>query len=529
MFMYGFSELNETLLVGTGSYSPSGDEPQSAYGLLAEKLRYPSNYAWVEFDLRKNAYFHDKHPIDAQDVLFSYNTLVKHGHPRFQQSLSGIESIGIIDSHTVRVEFKQTGQAANILRIGELPVLPSHYWEGKDFEKSSQTPPLLSGPYRVGKVKMGQSIELTRVDDAWFRKSKNGDLGIYRGRYNFDQVVIDFYRDQSVAFEGFKSDSFDLYYDYIAKNWAKAYDFPALKEGKVIKAEIKHQIPSTTQAFFFNTRRAIFSDQKVREALSMMFDFEWTNKALFNSAYKRNLSYYPNSPFQANGIPIDSELELLLPHKHALPSALFTEPFKLPTTKGNGNIRSLQRKALTLLNEAGWSLKEGVLTNNSGDAFDFEILIRQAGIQRLIMPFIKNLSKIGVTATPRLIDTAQYKVRLDQFDYDMTTVSLSQGHAPSYEQRDYFHSDTVSIEGSQNYAGINDPVVDQLIDKVVSASNRQELTTAMNALDRVLLWRHYSVPNWHLDYHRLAYWKRFGKPEAQPPFKLGAESWWSEN
>ncbi|KZY31697.1 ABC transporter substrate-binding protein [Oleiphilus sp. HI0072] len=527
MFMYGFTELNETLLAGTGSYSPSGDEPQSAYALLAAKIRYPQNYAWVEFDIQPEAHFHDGHPVDAEDVVFSYTTLTEIGHPRFKQSLRAVTKVKAIDADTVRVEFDQADQAANILRFGEMPILPAHFWVDKDFERSSQTIPLLSGPYRVGDVKVGQSIKLERVKDAWFTKLPKGELNIYKGRYNFDTVVIDFYRDQSVAFEGFKSDSFDLFFDYTAKNWAKAYDFPALNEGKVIKAEIKHDIPSTTQAFFFNNRRKIFSDPKVREALSLMFDFEWTNKALFNGAYKRNQSYYPNSAFKATGLPSEEELELLLPHKKNLPVSLFESAFSLPKTKGNGNIRTVQRRALNLLKQAGWILKDGELRHaNSGKVFSFEILIRQAGIQRVILPFVKNLQKIGITAEPRLIDTAQYKVRLDQFDYDMTTVSLSQGQAPSYEQRDYFHSDTVNIEGSQNYAGINDPVVDDLLGHVLRARTRAELIVAMNALDRVLLWRHYSIPNWHLNYHRLAYWDRFARPSTQPPYKLGVENWW---
>ncbi len=527
MFMYGATELNETLLVGTGNYSPSGDEPQSAYGLLAETIRYPSNYAWAEFKLRKAAHFHDGHPIDVNDVIYSYKTLTTIGHPRFKQSLRGVKSLKALNSQVIRVQFQEKNQAANILRFGEMPVLPEHYWQNKDFEKSAQTPPLLSGPYKVGNVKLGQSIELQRVNDPWFTKLESGTLNIYQGRYNFDRVMIDFYRDQSVAFEGFKSDSFDLFYDYTAKNWAKAYDFPALNEGRVTKAEIKHNIPSTTQAFFFNTRRKIFSDPKVRKALSLMFDFEWTNKALFNNAYKRNLSYYPNSDFSTSGLPSEAELALLTPHKKNLPEALFTQAFSLPVTQGDGNIRKVQRQALSLLKAAGWILKHGKLVNAaSGKPFTFEILIRQAGIQRVILPYVKNLKKLGIIAQPRLIDTAQYKVRLDQFDYDMTTVSLSQGQAPSYEQRDYFHSDTVDIQGSQNYAGINDTVIDELLTHVLSAGSREQLIVAMRALDRVLLWRHYSVPNWHLNYHRLAYWDRFGKPDIQAQFKLGIENWW---
>lgn len=528
MFMYGFSELNETLLAGTGSYSPSGDEPQSAYGLLAKSVRYPPNFKWVEFELRPEAHFHDGHTIDADDVIFSYQTLISKGHPRYQQMLLGVESVTKVSASRILVTFKEAGQGANILRFGELPVLPAHFWDDKNFERSANITPLLSGPYRISDYKIGQSMTLSRVQDAWFTKLPSGPLNIYKGRYNFDTVIIDFYRDQTVAFEGFKSDSFDMFYDYTAKNWAKAYDFPALKDNRVEKSEIFHQIPSTTQAFVFNTRKTIFANPLVREAISLMFDFEWTNKALFNDAYKRNHSYFPNSDFQSKGMPSNDELALLLPHKLNLPRAMFERPFSFSKTKGDGNIRAQQKRALALLKQAGWQLKNSQLTNiKTGEAFSFEILIRQSGIQRVILPFIKNLQRIGISAVPRLIDTTQYKVRLDQFDYDMTTVSLAQGQAPSYEQRDYFHSETVNIEGSQNYAGVNDPVVDDLISHVLAAKTRAQLITAMNALDRVLLWKHYSIPNWHLNYHRLAYWKRFKKPEYQAPLKLGIENWWA--
>lgn len=526
-FMFGFSELNETLLIGTGDYSPSADEPQSAYGLIAKTLRYPSDIAWVEFIINPSARFHDNQSISAEDVVFSYQTLMSKGHPRFQQMLLGVQSVEAINQSTVRFTFKDKNQGANILRVGELPVLAKHFWQDKDFERSSEVTPLLSGPYFVKDFKMGQQITLQRKPDFWAK-----DLNAYQGRYNFDSVTIEYYRDQSVAFEGFKAGEFDLFYDYTAKNWAMAYDFPAIQKGDVVKEEIKHKIPSATQAFFFNVRRPIFQDKRVREALSLMFDFEWTNKSLFNDAYKRNQSFYPNSDFEALGLPNADELKLLEPFKKDLPKELFTQEFKLPTSNADGNIRNQLKQASQLLKEAGWILKDHKLINEkTGKAFEFEILMRQAGIQRVLLPFIKNLERLGITAIPRLIDTAQYKVRLDQFDFDMTTVSLSQGHAPSYEQRDYFHSSTSMQEGSQNYAGIHNPVVDSLIDKVLTAQDRTELVTSMKALDRVLLWEYYTIPNWHLNYHRLSSWQKFARPSSAigsdlMPYKLGVENWW---
>jgi microcin C transport system substrate-binding protein len=532
-FMFGFSELNETLLIGTGDYSPSADEKQSAYGLLAERIRYPESIAWVEFILRDNSFFHDGHPIDADDVVFSYQTLVEKGHPRFQQMLLGVKSVEALSDRIVRFHFKSSGQRANILRAGELPVLPEHYWKDKDFERSGEQPPLLSGPYRIADFKIGQQITLKRQAHFW-----GNELNVYKGRYNFDEVVIDYYRDQSIAFEAFKAGRFDLFYDYTAKNWAMAYDFPAVKDGRVVKEEILHHIPSPTQAFFFNTRREIFQDQRVRHALSLLFDFGWTNKTLFNDAYTRNQSYFPNSDFQATGLPSKAELALLKPLQDLLPSELFKASFTQPVTLGDGNIRPQIKAATALLKQAGWELAGKQLKHkDKGIPFEFEVLIRQAGIQRVILPFIKNLERVGIKATPRLIDTAQYKVRLDQFDFDMTTVSLSQGHAPSYEQRDYYHSSTRDIEGSQNYAGIRNKAVDALIEQVLQAPTRTELEAAMKALDRVLLWSFYSIPNWHLNHHRLASWQKFERPRAQvsseipspnklSPYKLGIENWW---
>tara|TARA_R110002072_G_C7949269_1_gene533024 strand:- start:155 stop:2062 length:1908 start_codon:yes stop_codon:yes gene_type:complete len=528
-FMFGFSELNETLLIGTGDYSPSADEPQSAYGLIAKSIRYPADISWLEFTINPHAYFHDHHKINADDVVFSYQILIEKGHPRFQQTLLGVQSVVAINNEVVRFTFKDKNQRANILRAGELPVLPKHFWLEKDFERSSEVTPLLSGPYKVKDFKMGQKITLERNEDFW---AKN--LNVYQGRYNFDSVTIEYYRDQNIAFEGFKAEQFDLFYDYTAKNWAMAYNFPAIRQGKVVKEEIEHKIPSPSQAFFFNIRRPIFQDKRVREALSLMFDFEWTNKSLFNDAYKRNQSFYPNSDFQALGLPDEGELALLEPFKKVLPKAIFTQEFSLPVTSADGNIRSQMRQASKLLNEAGWVLKDHQLVNKqTGKVFEFEILMRQAGIQRVLLPFIKNLERLGIKAIPRLIDTAQYKVRLDQFDFDMTIASLSQGHAPSYEQRDYFHSSTSMLEGSQNYAGIHNPVVDSLLDIILAAQNRSELVTSMKALDRVLLWEYYTIPNWHLNYHRLASWQKFERPRSLngddlTPYKLGVENWWAK-
>jgi microcin C transport system substrate-binding protein len=520
MYLYGFSELNETLLIGTGDYSPSADEAQTAYGLLAETIRYPDDFSWVEFDINPAAYFHDKHPVTSEDVVYSYHTLIEKGHPRFKQNLLAVESVEAISERTVRFWFKSGSNKPALFRVGEMPVLPKHYWQDKDFERSSSVPPLLSGPYALKAHQSGAWITYERQKDFWAK-----DLNVYRGRFNFDDVRIDFYRDQTVAFEAFKSNDFDVYHDYTAKNWASGYTFPAITEGLVVKEEVEHKIPSGTQGFFFNTRRTLFNDSRVRQAISEMFDFEWTNEALFHKAYKRNKSYFPNSEYSATGLPTSEELALLEPYKAHLPKELFTQAFGEEASPKS--LRTRMRKALNLLKDAGWNLSgDQLIHSETGQLFEFEFIYRQAGLERVIIPYIKNLERIGIHAKPRLIEAAQYKARLDNFDYDMMTFVLSQGMSPSYEQRDYYHSELVSVLGSQNYAGINSVAVDALIEYVINAKDKTQLATAMRALDRVLLWQFYIVPNWHIDHHRLAYWSKFAKPTLTPKYKLGTENWW---
>lgn len=522
-YIYGFSEETDSLLVGSQGISRSGDEPQSAYGLIAESVSYPENISWAIFKIRDIAQFQDGHKINADDILFSWQTLIKHGHPQFRQSLKGIESVSKIDNFTVKVNFKQENSGADLLRFGEMPILPEHYWQNKDFKKTTLTPPIISGPYKIASVSAGKFIVFLRNKNYWAK-----DLPVLKGRYNFDRVQFDFYRDQTVAFEGFKSAEFDAYIDYTAKNWVAGYNFPALKNGSVIKLEIPHSIPSGTQGLFFNTRRTKFNSIKVREAISLLFDFEWTNRNIFHNAYKRNKSYFPNSVYDSSmSTPNEAELKHLTPYKNELPAALFNQLFSPSQHPGSGNIRMQLRKALALFKEAGWSLEKGTLYNNkTNQPFEFEILIRQSGMTRVIEPYIENLRKAGIKVTARLVDANQYKVRLDNFDYDMTTFVLSQSLSPSHEQRSYFHSSTVNVKGSKNYAGVSQPVIDALTEQIVRAKTRDELISTTKALDRVLLWNHYIVPNWHLNYHRIAYWDRFEKPEKQPPYKLGFENWW---
>jgi microcin C transport system substrate-binding protein len=517
---YGINELNEPLMVGTGQYSPSGDEPASSYGLIAQSVEYSEDRSWVVFNLRPEARFHDGAPVTAYDVAFSYRTLLKDGHPLYRTALQEVLRVDILNKQRIRFVFKRSGNPLLILRLGELPVLPQHYWKDRDFKATTFEPPLGSGPYRITSVTPGRQLIFERVKDYWGK-----DLPVNRGKYNFDRMEVEFYRDSDVAFEAFKAGEFDIYIEHQAKNWVNGYNFPAVRRGEVIKVQIPHQIPTQTQGLFMNSRRATFADVRTREALGLMFDFEWTNRALFSDAYKRTTSYYPNSEFSASGLPVGHEWLMLKPYKEQLPARLFTEPFTLPKTDGRGIPRETMRKALALLAEAGWKLHGQRLQDKDGQPLRFELLLVNPSLERLYQPYIENLNSIGIDARLRTVDRAQYKQRLDQFDFDMISMTLGQTLSPGLEQWQYFHSSQVNVKGSKNYAGIANPVVDHLLEQLLAARTRDEQVAAGKALDRVLLWQHYSIPNWYLNYHRLAYRNRLAFVTT-PPYTLGLSAWW---
>ena len=517
---YGISELNEPLMVGSGNYDPSGDEPASAYGLIAESVQYNASRSWVVFNLRKQARFHDGVPITAKDVEFSYRTLLTQGHPQYRTYLQEVERVDILSSHRIRFVFKRAGNPLLILRIGDLPVLPEHYWRDQDFSKTTFKPPLGSGPYQITSVKPGRNIVFERVKNWWGQ-----DLAVNRGKYNFDKVIVDFYRDKHVAFEAFKVGSFDFYIEHQAKNWANNYRFPDIAKGQVIRAEIPHQIPTQTQALFINTRRAAFADIHTREALNVLFDFEWANKTLFNNAYQRASSYYPNSDFAARGTPKGAEGLLLAQWRKELPLSLFLEPFTQEPTQGRGIPRETLRKAMGLLAKAGWKSTAHGLKNRQGQPLELEILLVNPSLERILQAYINTLNEVGINARMRTVDRAQYKQRLDNFDFDLTLLTLPQTLSPGLEQWQYFHSSQASVKGSKNYAGINNPVIDDLLEHLLKASTYNEQRAAARALDRALLWHYYSIPNWYISHHRIAYQNRFEFVRI-PPYTLGLRAWW---
>ena len=517
---YGVNELNETLMAGTGQYAPSGDEPTASYGLIAQSVEYNEDRSWVVFNLRPEARFHDGAPITAYDVAFSYNLLLKEGHPQYRTNLQEVQRVDILGPKRIRFVFKRSGNPLLILRLGELPVLPQHYWATRDFKATTFEPPLGSGPYRITKVTPGRQLVFEHVKNWW-----GANLPVNRGKYNFDRVDVEFYRDSDVAFEAFKAGEFDMYIEHQAKNWANGYNFPAVRRGEVIQAQIPHHIPTQTQGLFMNSRRSTFNSTGVREAMGLMFDFEWTNRTLFNGAYQRATSFYPNSDFSASGIPQGHEWLLLSPWRTQLPPELFKQAFSLPQTQGRGIPRDTLRRALALLADNGWKLSGQRLINSEGKPLSFEILLVNPNLERILQPYVENLASIGIAARLRTVDRAQYKQRLDQFDFDMILMTLDQTLSPGLEQWQYFHSSQANVKGSKNYAGVANPIVDQLLEKLLAAQTREEQLAAGRALDRVLLWQYYSIPNWYLNYHRLAYRNRFAFVTT-PPYTLGLSAWW---
>lgn len=522
-YQYGVSELNAPLMAGHGVFDPSGDEPASSYGLIAESIQYAPELDWVVFNLRKEASFHDGHPITAADVEFSYQTLLEQGHPQYRNYLQEVERVEILNTHRIRFIFKRANNPQLILNLGDLPVLPKHYWTARNFAQTSFAPPLGSGPYRITQVKPGRSLTFERVKNWWGKH-----LPVNRGKYNFDTISVEFYRDRHVAFEAFKAGHFDIYIDHQAKNWASAYNFPALRRGDIIRAEIPHQLPTPTQALFINTRRAPFDDVRVREALGLLFDFEWTNRTLFYAAYQRTESYFPNSPYQARGIPEAAEQLLLGKWKEQLPDGLLRQPFMTPRTEGHGIPRESISKALELLKQSGWKPGSQGLRNKSGDSLKLEILLVNPSLERIFQPYIKNLRKLGIHASLRTVDRAQFKQRVDHFDFDLTLLVLPQSLIPGQEQWHYFHSSQASLKGSRNYAGINNPIVDELLEQMLVADTLTDLGTVMQALDRVLLWNHYIIPNWYISHHRVAFRNEFSFAHT-PPYTLGIRSWWHKS
>ena len=421
----------------------------------------------------------------------------------------------------VKMTFDGTVNRELPLIVGQLPILPKHYFEEQAFDETSLQPPLGSGPYKIKSFEPGRSIVYERVEDYWGR-----DIPVNRGRYNFDEVRYEYFRDANVALEGLKAGVYDIRAENSSKNWATGYTGPAIEEGLIVKEEIARQSGTGMQSFAFNTRKAKFQDPKVRQALAYAFDFEWTNENLFYGQYMRTDSYFENSELASSGLPDEEELALLEPLRDQIPPEVFTETYQPPVTDGSGNARKNLRTALGLLKEAGWTVKGGKLTNEAGESLDFEVLLVSPLFERITAPFAKNLERLGIQLSIRTIDPAQYQNRMDKFDFDMVVGSWGQSLSPGNEQRDFWGTDAASREGSRNIAGIADPAIDALIDAVIEAESREALVTATRALDRVLLWNHFVIPQYHSPVDRYAYWDKFERSEVDPKNGIDQFAWW---
>lgn len=514
----GTGYLFDTLMV------ESSDEPFSQYGLLAQSIELPEDRSWVAFNLHPSARFHDGTPVTADDVVFSFETLKEKGVPQYRYYFGDVETVTADGPGRVVFTFKPGDNRELPLILGQMPVFSRKDWAGKDFAATTLVPPIGSGPYRVADFEANRYVVYRRNPDYWAK-----ELPVNKGQYNFDEIRFDVYRDTTVAVEAFKAGAFDIRVENEAKKWATAYrDMPALKDGRVVQKDFKHGLPSGMQGFVFNTRRPIFADKRVRQALALAFDFKWSNDNLFYGAYKRTTSYFDNSELASSGVPTGAEKALLASYGAQLDPAVLTTAVTFPDIE-SGGLRARLMQALDLLKQAGWTVRDGVLKNAAGEPFEFEILLDTSGAaawERIVLPYVRHLKKLGINASVRVMDAMQYKHRLDMFDYDMFVFVWGQSLSPGNEQRYFWGSTAADQPGSYNFAGIKDPVIDDLIERIIAAKDRTELVTATRALDRVLLHGWYVVPHWYSPETHLIYWNKFGMPETVPQKGMSLSTWW---
>lgn len=532
----GFDSFNPFIVKGdpaTGAglmydalMTSSLDESSTMYGLLAEWIEYPDDYSSVSFKLREGARWHDGEPITPKDVIFSFNTLVEKGAPFFRFYYGNVEKAEDVGDNIVRFSFSETNNRELPHIMGQLTILPEHYWRDRDFTRSSLDVPLGSGPYKIGEFDAGRYIDYNRVEDYWGK-----DLPVNIGTNNFDTLRFEYFKDPNAAFEAFKAGQLDYREENSSINWETRYDFPAMDRGEVIKQAIETAGPKASQTFVFNLRRDKFKDVRVREALSLAFDFEWTNKAIFFGQYARPVSYFQGTEdLMSGGVPEGRELEILEEYRDALPAALFDQPFEVPVTNGSGRLdRGILRRMKALLKDAGWDAKGGKLTNADGQVFTVEFLYGSSQQERVIAPYMKNLQRLGIETTLRLNDPAQYVRRLEEHDFDMVIGQVANSSSPGNEQRDFWGSESAVKSGSRNRSGVQDPVVDALIEGLIFSKDRDDLAAHARALDRVLLWGHYGVLELYTPTERVAWWPgKVVKPDETPSHSIGWPTvWWS--
>ncbi len=533
-YLSAFDSLNPYILKGVAApgmasfvfqslMEPSFDEPQTYYALIAQSVRLATNRSFMDVRINPKARFSDGEKITSRDVVFSLDMMKHKSHPAYRIFYKPIEKAVALGTYEVRFYFEDAQQRELPLMVASLPVFPKHYFKKRDFEKTTLEPMVGSGPYVVSKVVPGRTLTLKRDENYWA-----AGLGSQRGRYNFDVIRFDVYRDDVVALEAIKSGQVDYYEEYIARNFATAYDIPAVRRGDLLKLKIDHKIPRGMQAFMFNTRRDKFSDARVREAISLTMDYEWMNKRLFYDAYTRSESFFPNTPFDAEGLPSAAEKALLAPFKNDVPKRVYTTDYKAPTTDGTGYARATLIRAQRLLDDAGWIMKDGKRTHaETGEVLTIEFLMRQRTFERVVGIMRKNLERLGIASTFRYVDDSQYQKRVDMRDFDIVSIWWNQGlHYPGNEQYAFWHSSQADVKGSQNLGGIKNKAVDALVERIARAHSVGDLRPAARALDRVLLWEHYVIPHWNLSAWRIIHWDKFAKPKVQPDYNIGLDAWW---
>jgi len=527
-----FNSLNSFILKGDAAQGMeltfaslmvrAADEPDAMYGLAAATVEVSDGGRSYRFTIRPQARFHDGSPLTAQDVAFSLETLKTQGHPIIRQQLRDLKSAQAPDAQNVVVSFASQRARDVPLFVAGLPIFSRTYYANRSFDESTLDPPLGSGPYKVGRFEPGRYIEYERVKDWW-----GADLPVSRGQNNFDVVRYEFYRDRDVAFEGFTSGSYLFREEFTSRIWATRYDFPAIRDGRVKRDELPDDTPSGAQGWFINTRRDKFKDPRLREALIDAFDFEWTNKTIMYGAYQRTQSVFQNSDMMASGKPGPEELALLEPLRGKVPDEVFSEPFVPPVSDGSGQDRRLLRRASQLLQDAGFVIKGGKRVDHNGDPITVEFLIDEPNFEPHHMPFIKNLATLGIDATLRIVDPVQYRARRDGFDFDLTVDRFTFAITPGDSLRSFFSASAAATPGSNNLAGIADPVIDTLIERIIVADSRPALISACRALDRVVRAGRYWIPQWYLAAHRIAFWDVFGQPAIRPRYDRGIpETWW---
>jgi microcin C transport system substrate-binding protein len=527
-----FNSLNNYILKGDAAQglellfdslmTPAADEADAVYGLVAESAEVADDRMSVTFHLRPEARFADGSKLTADDVVFSFEALKEKGHPLYHQMLQDVVAAEALDPETVRYTFKGDQVRDLPLTVAGLPIFSKTYYASRAFEETTLDPPLGSGPYLVDQLAQGRTIVYRRNPNYWAK-----DLAVNRGRFNFDKIRFEYFRDRTAGMEAFKADTYDFREEFTSKVWAMDYDFPAIRDGRVKKEVLPDETPSGTQGFFLNTRREPLKDKRVRKALDLAFDFEWTNRNVFYGLYTRTESFFENSPMKAAGEPSEAERTLLAGLGAPVSDEALGTAYLPAKSDGSGQDRNLLLEAGKLLDDAGWTIKNGVRVNAKGEPLKLEILSFEPAFERLTAPYVKNLKLLGIDAKIRMVDAAQYQQRLKGFDFDITTERYTMRNTPGVELRSYFGSAAATMDGSLNLAGVSDPAVDALVERVIAAKSREELETAARALDRVLRAGHYWVPHWYKASNTIAYWDKFSRPAIKPRFDRGVlDTWW---